>query len=136
MQRTALRAAADAERSATATTAMNEDSSLHEDSLTTLRVRTSVQPRVRTAWQKSAYLLPACYLLVIAVLCAVGLSPIAFGVVCGAFIIVGAIMPLVTVALVSAFEAAREWNLVEPLMLGLLACNCFILNRIGAYFDR
>jgi hypothetical protein len=114
---------------------MDEYPSHHDDSLTTLRVRTSVEPRVRSAWQKSAYLLPACYLLVIAVLCAVGLSPIAFGVVCGAFIIVGAIMPLATVALVSAFEAAREWNFVEPLMLGLLACNCFILNRIGAYFD-
>jgi len=114
---------------------MDENPGHHDDSLTALRVRTSVQPRVRSAWQKSAYFLPACYLLCIAALCVVGLSPIAFGVVCGAFIIVGAIMPLVTVALVSAFDAAREWNLVGPLMLGLLACNCFILNRIGAYFD-
>ncbi len=114
---------------------MDEYPGQHKDSLPAMRVSAAAQPRAPSAWQKSAYLLPACYLLAIAVLCAVGLSPIAFGVVCGAFIIVGAIVPLVTVALVSAFEAARESNLVEPLMLGLLVCNCFILNRIGAYFD-
>ena len=49
--------------------------------------------------------------------------------------IVGSFVPFVTAALVYTFEAARHWNLVGPLMLGLLACNCFILNRIGAYFD-
>ena len=74
-------------------------------------------------------------MLCVVVLCVVGLAPIAAGLVFGVFMIVGSFVPFVTAALVYTFEAARHWNLVGPLMLGLLACNCFILNRIGAYFD-
>ena len=114
---------------------MNEDSSLHEDSLPAIRVRPSTELRTRSAWQQSAYWLPGCYVLGVVVLCAVGLAPIAAGLVFGVFMIVGSFVPFVTAALVYTFEAARHWNLVGPLMLGLLACNCFILNRIGAYFD-
>ena len=74
-------------------------------------------------------------MLGVVVLCAVGLAPIAVGLVFGVFMIVGSFVPFVTAALAYTFEAARHWNLVGPLMLALVVCNCFILNRIGAYFD-
>ena len=114
---------------------MNQDGADSEDTLPTIRVSPPPPRRKRTRWQKSANLLPAYYVIAIGALFIVGLGPIAVGLIYGVLMIVMVVLPFLTPVINTIMLAAIESNLFALLML-CLACNCFILHKIGASFDQ